>query len=59
ATGAAKSAGDAPAAGNKDADGKNGGGDTKAPIAVLSTDIVGYGQCSVGDIRDGKAGCGG
>lgn len=59
AAGAARSAGEAPAAGNKDADGKNGGGDKKAPVAVLSTDIVGYGQCSVGDIRDGKAGCGG
>jgi filamentous hemagglutinin family protein len=28
-------------------------------ISVLSTDVVGYGDCSEADVRDGKPGCGG
>jgi filamentous hemagglutinin family protein len=31
----------------------------KTAISILSADIVGYGQCSVADVRDGKQGCGG
>jgi filamentous hemagglutinin len=27
--------------------------------SLLSADVVGYGPCSVADVRDGKAGCGG
>jgi len=30
----------------------------KATVSILTTDVVGYGECSVGDVRDGKAGCG-
>lgn len=39
-----------------DADGKNG---RKTRFSVLNTHVVGFGQCSVGDVRDGKSGCGG
>jgi hypothetical protein len=27
-------------------------------VAVLDTQVVGFGSCSVGDIREGKQGCG-
>ncbi|TAL41595.1 MAG: filamentous hemagglutinin, partial [Methylovulum sp.] len=31
----------------------------KSAVSLLSVDIVGYGDCSVADVREGKAGCGG
>lgn len=30
----------------------------KSVASILSTDVVGYGDCSVSDIREGKPGCG-
>ncbi len=58
ATSAAKSAGESTAAGNKDS--KDADGEKKkSSVAMLSTDVVGYGQCSVSDVKEGKAGCGG
>jgi hypothetical protein len=58
ATSAAKSAGESTAAGNKDS--KDAAGDKKkSSVAMLSADVVGYGQCSVSDVKEGKAGCGG
>ncbi len=27
-------------------------------VSMLSTDVVGYGDCSIGDVREGKPGCG-
>ncbi len=31
----------------------------KAGASILSADVVGYGQCSVTEVREGKPGCGG
>jgi hypothetical protein len=31
----------------------------KSAISMLSADVVGYGDCSVADVREGKQGCGG
>lgn len=31
----------------------------KAAVSIFQAEVVGYGQCSVGDVREGKAGCGG
>lgn len=41
---------------NQDAE---GAGKQNASVSMISADVVGYGDCSVGDIREGKAGCGG
>ncbi|MGJ0483532.1 MAG: filamentous hemagglutinin family protein [Methylomicrobium sp.] len=30
----------------------------KSVVSILNTDVVGYGDCSVSDIREGKPGCG-
>jgi filamentous hemagglutinin len=30
----------------------------KSVVSMISTDVVGYGDCSVSDIREGKQGCG-
>ncbi len=56
ATSAAKSATQA----NSDDQDKNADGDKKdSAVSMLSADVVGYGDCSVADVREGKAGCGG
>ncbi len=39
--------------GNDDSDKK------KTTVVMLSADVVGYGDCSVADVREGKPGCGG
>lgn len=58
AASASKSSDPATAAGNgKDAGGEEG--KQKSSVALLSADVVGYGDCSVGDIKSGKQGCGG
>jgi len=31
----------------------------KVAVSSLQADVVGFGQCSVGDVREGKSGCGG
>ncbi len=31
----------------------------KSTVSMLSADVVGYGECSVADVREGKPGCGG
>ncbi|QSA97270.1 filamentous haemagglutinin family protein [Methylococcus sp. EFPC2] len=31
----------------------------QAGVSLINADVVGFGNCSVGDVRDGKAGCGG
>ncbi len=31
----------------------------KSTVSMISADVVGYGDCSVADVREGKAGCGG
>ncbi|MDP3333249.1 MAG: filamentous hemagglutinin family protein [Methylococcaceae bacterium] len=33
--------------------------DKKTTVSILSADVVGFGDCSVGDVKDAKAGCGG
>ncbi len=40
---------------NKNADNK---ADSREVVSMLSTDVVGYGDCSVNDVKDGKPGCG-
>lgn len=32
-------------------------GKQKSTVAMLTADVVGYGECSVSDVREGKAGC--
>jgi filamentous hemagglutinin family protein len=66
ASGAAKSAVQTADAGSKgrddDCDGKDDKDCSKrknATVSILSADVVGYGQCSVAEVREGKAGCGG
>jgi len=39
--------------GNDDSDKK------KTTVTMISADVVGYGDCSVADVREGKPGCGG
>lgn len=58
ATGASKSATQTTNA-DRDKDDSAAGEKRKASISILSADVVGYGQCSVGDVKDGKTGCGG
>lgn len=56
ATSAAKSATQA----NGEDDNKNSDSDkAKSAVSMISADVVGYGDCSVADVREGKAGCGG
>ena len=38
---------------NNDADGKS-----KRKVSIISADIVGFGDCSVNDVKEGKNGCG-
>lgn len=38
---------------------KNGVGKKKAVMSFLSTDLIGFGNCSAADVRDKKDGCGG
>jgi hypothetical protein len=40
-------------------DGNGGNGKAKSAVAILTTDVVGFGQCSVGDVKNGTKGCGG
>ncbi|MGZ8181908.1 MAG: filamentous hemagglutinin family protein [Methylobacter sp.] len=45
---------------NDDDEDKNSTSDKKkAAASTLSADVVGYGNCSVAEVRDGKPGCGG
>ncbi|EIC28274.1 filamentous haemagglutinin family protein [Methylomicrobium album] len=57
AASAAKSATDSAenSGGQDDDEQKNG---RKSVVSMISTDVVGYGNCSVNDIREGKPGCG-
>ena len=44
---------------NEDKESKNEDSNKKkTAVSMLSTDVVGYGNCSVADVRDGKQGCG-
>lgn len=40
---------------NKSTDSK---ADSREVVSMLSTDVVGYGECSVSDVKEGKPGCG-
>ncbi|MDD5273142.1 MAG: filamentous hemagglutinin family protein [Methylovulum sp.] len=60
AASAAASAAKQATAMNDDEEAKSNGTDQKkSAVSMLSADVVGYGNCSVGDVRDGKQGCGG
>ncbi|MDD2864531.1 MAG: filamentous hemagglutinin family protein [Methylococcales bacterium] len=39
-------------------DDKNGSNKKKAVVSFISTDVIGYGNCSAAEVRDGKEGCG-
>lgn len=58
ATSAAQSASQSASGDGSSQEANNADGSTTA-VSMLSADVVGYGECSVGDIREGKAGCGG
>ncbi|MFI3155213.1 MAG: filamentous hemagglutinin family protein, partial [Methylococcaceae bacterium] len=60
AAGAATSAAKSATQSNDNDDNKNSdSGKKKSAVSMISADVVGYGDCSVGDVREGKAGCGG
>jgi hypothetical protein len=60
AASAAASAAKQATTGNEDEANKSNDSDKKkTTVSLLSTDVVGYGKCSVADVRDGKKGCGG
>ncbi|PPD41636.1 MAG: filamentous hemagglutinin [Methylobacter sp.] len=60
ASSAAASAAKQATTGNEEEDSKTNDSDKKkAAVSLLSADVVGYGECSVADVRDGKKGCGG
>ena len=60
AAGAAASAAKSASQSNDGDDTKhNDSDDKKSAVSMISADVVGYGECSVGDVREGKAGCGG
>ncbi len=56
ATSAAKSA---TQANGEDDDKARDSDKAKSAVSMISADVVGYGDCSVADVREGKAGCGG
>jgi len=57
---AANAAKQATTTNEEDNNAANGDGDKKkTTVSLLSADVVGYGDCSVADVRDGKKGCGG
>jgi filamentous hemagglutinin len=58
AAGAAKSASQTAAADSSSGQNKDAADRKKAVASLLSADVVGYGQCSVADVRGGKPGCG-
>jgi len=37
----------------------DGNANKKSTVSILTSDVIGYGKCSVGDVKDGKDGCGG
>ena len=49
---------DAATGGDREKDSKEKEDAGRALSAILSADVVGFGNCSVGDIRSGKPGCG-
>ncbi|MCQ8105768.1 filamentous hemagglutinin family protein [Methylomonas sp. SURF-2] len=57
ATSASRAAGMTDQAGNS-AQPPNQEGQQKSAVTVLTADVVGFGDCSVSDIKEGKAGCG-
>jgi hypothetical protein len=60
AASAAASAAKQATTGNEEEDRKTNDSDKKkTAVSLLSADVVGYGECSVADVRDGKKGCGG
>lgn len=42
---------------NNDSDSQSVSGE-KNSATIISTDVIGYGDCSVADVREGKSGCG-
>ncbi len=60
ASSAAASASKQATTGNEeDSNGNQSNGKKKTATSLLSADVVGYGKCSVTDVREGKSGCGG
>lgn len=59
AANAAKSASQMSDSAQKNQDAKDAAARSSTVISVLSTDVVGYGDCSEAEVRDGKPGCGG
>jgi len=61
ASSAAASASKQASIGNDDdSNGNNSqNGKKKSAVSLLSADVVGYGKCTVADVRQGKSGCGG
>ncbi len=56
ATNAAKSGSDM--SGSNSSTASNNNSSEKPGVSVITTDVVGYGECSVEDVRNNKAGCG-
>lgn len=57
AAGASKTGGQSNMAdSNSNSDGS--GGKQKSTVSILTTDVIGFGKCSVGDVKSGAAGCG-
>ncbi|MDO9106869.1 MAG: filamentous hemagglutinin family protein [Methylovulum sp.] len=59
ASAAASAAKQATSGTDDDAKDKQNNGQKKSTVSMLSADVVGYGDCSVADVREGKPGCGG
>ncbi len=60
AASAAASAAKSAAQNNDSEDRKTSTADSKkTTVSALSVDVIGYGECSVADVREGKSGCGG
>jgi len=57
ATGAAKQATDQANVGGSGDGQQAQSGQAKSGLSVITTEVIGFGNCSVGDVRDGKAGC--
>jgi hypothetical protein len=59
ASAAASAAKQATQENDDDEDKDNGGDKKKTTVSMLSADVVGYGDCSLAEVREGKPGCGG
>jgi len=40
-------------------DNDQAGGKQKSSVTILTTDVIGFGKCTVSDVKNGVSGCGG